>query len=314
MSNKIYWHNINLKGELSSQAATIAKHLTSRFDSGHAYVVCEHPASVIPALNKAWKKSIAKVQQERDKAPRTDDKLRLTRRVIKMQSYRIGPAGSSSQLSVIDFPSFADAAQDSENRTIYIVGTPPASIIRSGLENLVRSILIVGNANAVINSLASPKAEIDLAAEKAWQNIVKFLHTNNIRLDNLVKPNDDRVAQINVALEVLLDDQTSRQFIDLVNSFNAAARFAAPLIWSKKRMDEQQTIAVLANQVASFTPDLNHDPLATGEDPVFFLSDKKVLTINMLTSYIKQVSSSYNLLATERLLAIDDSLRFGQSV
>jgi hypothetical protein len=287
MSQTAYYQQLKINGSAAQQAAVIVRHLITRFETGPVLLVCDSPQATKKTMVSAWQKLSQDYKQQRNQAYKTDDKLRLTRRLIKIQNYAIDDKTYTNNLRLASYQDLLNLPQDFRPKTIYLLDDINSPQLRKYLLGLASSPLVIGQLpqSAVISLGLSDKSELDKSAEAAWQAITIFFKSRNISLRELVGPSQQRVGQINSALDTLLDETNAREFIGLVNEFSHYARQAAPLNWSKQRVIEQQTVAVLANQVTTFVSSLTVLPISEDEDPVFFLSDrhKLSLTLNWLS-------------------------------
>lgn len=271
-----YYQHLTLNGPASVQAANIFSHVSHRLQLGAAAVVCKDPEAMRASLIRAWQRTIADVKQQRDLTVDTDMKLRLTQRLIKLQSIHIG---TTMQHSIRIHTPVHLSAEGADVKSLYLAMNVTAQEITQ-LLTISSQCLVVGSLTpSTVRELElMPKQHLDHQAESAWRAITSFLKQHEIDLNLLIAPRAERLAHINASLEKLLDDTAAREFISRMNEFYLLARQAMPLHWSSRRTKEQQTLAVLASQVTTYTPGLTALSLADNEDPLFYLSDHRSLS------------------------------------
>ncbi|MCW1908085.1 MAG: hypothetical protein KIH63_001950 [Candidatus Saccharibacteria bacterium] len=270
-----YYQHLMLNGPLGVQAANIAAHAAERLELGTIVVITKEPTGMVLSLTKAWQKNIQVIKQKRDLATDTDEKLRLTHRLIKLQSTHIG----TSPQSHIVVCSQAAEQLPVASKSVYLANVVPDDATLQ-LISSIPSGLVIGSLSTTTVRAAGllPKSQLDAQADAAWQAIGNFLNEHTVSHAKLARPHKDRFNHINAALESLLDETTAREFISLMNDFHMLAKQAMPLDWDHHQIRRQQTLAVLAAQVATYTPGITTVSLADNEDPLFYLSDQRVQT------------------------------------
>jgi hypothetical protein len=272
-----FYQHLMLKGPIGVQAVNIAAHVAERLALGTAVVITKETTGMTLSLTKAWQRNIQTIKQKRDATTDTDEKLRLTHRIIKLQSVHIGTSPHCRIL--VCSPTMAQLPSDT--KSVYLADVTSTDTLPKLIDTASSSLVIGSLSESTIRRLAlQPKTQLDARADEAWDALIHFLKAHSISLAKLSGPHEQRFSYINSALESLLDETTARQFISLMNDFHMLAKQAMPLNWDHTKIRQQQTLAVLAAQVATYTAGITTVSLADNEDPIFYLSDQRAQTIS----------------------------------
>jgi len=263
-----------------SIAADIMRHFHARQHIGKAVVVCSQPVGLMAACRRQWLKMGRMIQRQRASTLNADKILKYTHVITRMQHIRFS---SKHPLEDQDAAIYFLTEQESNSVTlppqclsIYLTIDIPASASDGLQSRLPVDALVIDYRHAAKwqDMGFKPKSVLENRAAQAWDEVIAFLESQHIDLQNLITDNMQNVEAMDEALDTLLG--VSHQFLSVANNFHHALGLARPLRTDQALRRQHDSLMLLAYRVQALSPGIfTHHFLETyNEDDTFFLYDR----------------------------------------
>lgn len=254
------------------------RHLKTRQHLGKSVIVCDEPRVMLSAARKQWLRLTRYVQKQRAATLDADKILKYTHAVTHMQHMKFT---AQPPLTETEASTFFITPKDIDTlppfcMTAYITAPLTKKQARELPDHLSTSALVVDYKHTVDWPAArlSPKKELETELARQWQRIDDFLHSYQIKPDELFDGPLQNVDALDEALDILLG--ASQRFLHIAADFNQALELARPLKLSKHRRQQYDAASLLAHRVQALSPGAFTQQFleAYNEDDTFFLHDR----------------------------------------
>ncbi|MGH7196276.1 MAG: hypothetical protein ACREGJ_00735 [Candidatus Saccharimonadales bacterium] len=273
-----HYYELRIVNDHAGIAADLAKHLQSRQYLGTAVVVCANPVIFMSVVRKYWFRLMRGAQKQRASTLNAEEILRLTRDIMHMQQAKFTsklPSELRGAQVYFVAPSHVNTLPD-HCYSIYLTAPAQPEAFRRVLSHAPDAGLCINyDTGVALSKLGlSPKSQLEAAAFKKWQEVVRFLRQRDIDVHTFAPNNPYRMQAIDDALDTLLG--ASQQFLEVAAAFQRALDLAQPP-QNPDALQHQLYVAVarLAHRVQALTPGgfANQFTHALGDQETFFLHD-----------------------------------------
>jgi hypothetical protein len=264
-----------------SIAADIMRHFHARQHIGKAVVVCSQPVGLMAACRRQWLKMGRMIQRQRASTLNADKILKYTHVITRMQHIRFSSKqplnDPEAAIYFLTDEACVDAILPPQCLSVYLTIDLSPATIETVSTRLPADALVVDylHANNWEGLGLAPKTVLEDRAAYAWDEVVAFLASQDIDLDDLITDNMQNVDAMDEALDTLLG--VSHRFLSVANNFHHALGLARPLRTDQALRRQHDSLMLLAYRVQALSPGaFTHHFLETyNEDDTFFLYDRR---------------------------------------
>jgi hypothetical protein len=233
--------------------ADIMRHFHARQWVGPALVVTDTPQHTLTACRRQWLNLSRLVQKRRASTLDADKILRHTHTITHMQHLFFGYAEAPAQPDDAVYFFSPDALGDipAGCMTVYIIEPLDPEILAALAASLPEGALVVTYYPLDDTGDLQPKANLEAAVERTWDDMCTFLAAHDISPSQL-HPLGTTAHNLDNTLDILLG--ASRQFFTLAEAFHRAVALSRPLRLNATTQTQYDTITLLAHRVNALSP------------------------------------------------------------
>jgi hypothetical protein len=239
-------------------ASEIAHHLQSRQHLGKAIVICERPVNLVSTTRKQWFKLARTLQKERASTINAEKILRLTSTITHMHRMQFATKtplhAPEAHVFFIQPEDAAKLMVPINTYSFYMASPLDINLLQDCIGQLPSDATIVDFADTLSGLRANlrQKSELVTQMRQCWDEVLSFLHSQNIVVESLTSWGAKQAEAIDDALDTLLG--TSHRFLQLASNLHQLLELAQPIALTSRQQQEYDMLMLLAYRVQALNP------------------------------------------------------------